>query len=250
VTEPLHHETRGAGTPTLVLLHGMGATGAVWEPLVDVLKPRWPGRIVVPDLHGHGRSPRLPLYSYGAMAAGVADLVRREDGVVAVGHSMGGVVALALGSGWFGCPVAKVVATSVKVRWNDDELLRMAALAAKPPVTFNSAAAALDRYLRVSGLESLVTPSSSIAAAGVVAVDGGFALAHDPGSMSMGAPDMAGLLAACRARVVLACGTEDQMVTPADLRELHPAAVVLDGVGHNPHVETPERFADVVLADG
>ncbi len=54
--------------PLLVLLHGLGATGQVW----DGVAARWPGGWVIPDLPGHGRSDRLPRYSFGSMAAELA----------------------------------------------------------------------------------------------------------------------------------------------------------------------------------
>jgi pimeloyl-ACP methyl ester carboxylesterase len=34
----LYLETHGSGQPVLVLLHGMGANGAVWRPLLEVLE--------------------------------------------------------------------------------------------------------------------------------------------------------------------------------------------------------------------
>jgi pimeloyl-ACP methyl ester carboxylesterase len=225
----------------------MAATGRVWDGVVDSLAGRWPGRIVVPDLSGHGRSPRLARYSFGAIAADVAALVGPDDDVVAVGHSMGGVVALALGSGWFGCRVVTAVAASVKVRWSGDELARAAAVAAKPVTWFDTEVDAVERYLRVSGLSSLVAPSSPVALDGIVESDGRFRLANDPITASVGAPDMAGLLTASRARVVLACGSADHMVASADLLELEPATVVLDGIGHNAHVEAPAMFADLIV---
>jgi pimeloyl-ACP methyl ester carboxylesterase len=45
-------------------------------------------------------------YSFGQHAADVAALLRPGEPVVVVGHSMGGVVGLALASGWFGVDVA------------------------------------------------------------------------------------------------------------------------------------------------
>ena len=41
--------------PTLLLLHGLGATAGVWADLVSELE--WPGRVIAPDLAGHGRAP-------------------------------------------------------------------------------------------------------------------------------------------------------------------------------------------------
>ena len=241
----MRFDEHGSGAPTLVLLHGMAATGRVWDLVVERLT--WPGRIVVPDLPGHGRSPHSPPYSFGSMAADVASVVGDDD-VVAVGHSLGGVVALALGSGWFGCRVTTVVAMSVKVRWSSDDLARAAALATRPVTWFDEEPAAVERALRVAGLSGLVEPSSPMATAGVVADGGRFRLAHDPATADLGAPDLAGLVAACRARVVLGCGSEDPMVGHADLVGYDPSAFVLEGIGHNAHVEAPDLVAGVISA--
>ncbi|MEU5977740.1 alpha/beta hydrolase [Streptomyces sp. NPDC047315] len=89
---PLHCRVSGApsGRPT-VLLHALGETGASWDRLAAELGAR--GRLLyVPDLRGHGRSPRSVGYSFAAM---YADVVALLDGhgladVDLVGHSMGG----------------------------------------------------------------------------------------------------------------------------------------------------------------
>ena len=57
---------------------------------------------------------------------------------------------------------------------------------------------------------------------------------------------MVGLLAACRAGVVLARGELDPMVSEADLDTLVPSHVTLAGLGHNPHVESPEAVAELI----
>ena len=54
----LHVKRGGSGQPTLLLLHGLGAVGEVWQGLEEVLTERWPGSWVIPDLPGHGRSAK------------------------------------------------------------------------------------------------------------------------------------------------------------------------------------------------
>src|SRR5205807_502070 len=113
---------------TLLLLHGLGATGAVWDGLTGLLDRPW----LAPDLPGHGGAARLPRYSFGGMAAAIADELPDIGPFVVVGHSLGGVVALALASGWFGIDVTAVVAVGVKVEWSEEDLARAAAIAARP----------------------------------------------------------------------------------------------------------------------
>src|ERR687890_2113846 len=77
----------GRGEPTVLLLHGLGATAEVWEGLAPLL----PGAWVAPDLPGHGGSAPLPAYTFAAVADAVADLVD-PAGTVILGHSLGGGV--------------------------------------------------------------------------------------------------------------------------------------------------------------
>lgn len=53
----LYCATYGRGTP-LLLVHGLGVSGAIFEPLIPALATRY--QVIVPDLRGHGQSRRLP----------------------------------------------------------------------------------------------------------------------------------------------------------------------------------------------
>jgi pimeloyl-ACP methyl ester carboxylesterase len=239
VGDPLRVLGGGDGQPLLILLHGLGANAQVWMDWRPVLAERWPGRWLAPDLPGHGGSSPLDRYSFGSLAAAVAQLVTPKDRTVVLGHSLGGVVGLALGSGWFGVPVQAVVGVGIKVKWTAVELDRARALAERPVQEFTSRADAVARYLRVSGLAGLVDPDGAAVDAGLREQTGTWRLAMDPRAFGVGAPDMFGLLAACRASVRLARGETDPMVSADDLAELRPDAVTLTGVGHNAHVEDP-----------
>jgi pimeloyl-ACP methyl ester carboxylesterase len=232
----------GSGDPVLLLLHGLGATGEVWSGLVDSLADRWPGSVVVPDLPGHGRSPSLARYSFGSLAAAVADELPPARPVAVLGHSLGGVVGLALASGWFGVAVSAVCGLGIKVRWSDDELAKAGELAARPAKVFGTREEADERALKVAGLVGLLPALDS----GVTSTPDGWRLALDSAAFGVGAPDMAGLLAACRGSVILAAGSTDPMSRAEDLRALRPDAVLLDGLGHNAHVENPRALWPLV----
>lgn len=225
--EELHVE-RGGDGPALLLLHGLGGSAAAWSGVTD----RWPGSWIAVDLPGHGSSVPLPRYSFGGLAAAVARVV---DGPVAVlGHSLGGVVGLALASGWFGVPVTAVCALGVKVSWSAEDLAKAGDLALRPTRVFGSEAEALDRARKVAGL-----PPGAPADRLVVEVDGGWRLALDPAAFAVGRPDLPGLLAAARCPVVMAAGAEDPMSPAAHLSALVPDPVLLPGLGHSAHVEDP-----------
>lgn len=229
----------GDGEPTLLLLHGLGATADVWRAWEPLLVAGWPGRWIAPDLPGHGGSDPLPRYSFGSVAAAVADLLDADEPVIVVGHSMGGVVGLTLATGWFGARIEAVVGVGIKVSWTDDEVARARALADRPVTWFASREEAAARYLRVSGLTGLLAVDDPATVAGLREEDGNWRLAQDPTTFAVGAPDMAGLLNASRARVTLARGERDPMVTDEELAGLDHSAVTLGGLGHNVHVERP-----------
>lgn len=87
-------EWPGSGT-TLVLLHGLGGNALGWAGLAEALTDR---PVLALDLPAHGESaPPTDGWEVAALGARVARLVapRCREGVVFVGHSWGGVVAIA-----------------------------------------------------------------------------------------------------------------------------------------------------------
>jgi len=230
----------GSGEPLLVLLHGLGATGDVWAGWRPLLARRWPGRWVAPDLPGHGGSPPVAGYTFDGFAAAVAGTAAPSARMVVLGHSLGGVVGLALASGRFGVPVQAVIGLGIKVGWTEEELARGRAAASRPVAWYASRDEAATRYLRVSGLAGLLPADDPVVDAGLREHDGRWRLAMDPAAFAVGAPDMAGLLARSQAVVTLARGEHDPMNTDEQLASLGVPATTLRGVGHNAHVENPE----------
>ncbi len=157
--------------------------------------------------------------------------------VAVLGHSLGGVVALTLASGWFGVDVRAAGGLGIKLRWTSEELGRAASLAAKPARVFGTREEASAWASRLAGV-----PLED----GVVEVDGGWRAALDPAAFGVGEPDVAGLLAVAKAPVVLAAGESDDMCPPEHLRAAQPGGIVLPGVGHNAHVEQPASVKPVL----
>ncbi|MFC0622853.1 alpha/beta fold hydrolase [Kribbella deserti] len=228
-----------SGRQTLLLIHGLGATGRVWDGWGDLLDATWPGRWMAPDLPGHGSAPPLSSYSFDSMTAALAPQLP-SDGLVAVGHSLGGVIALALASGRYGVQVDRAVALGVKVAWSADELAKATALAERPTAWFDSRAEAAARFLRVSGLVGLVEPDDPQVDHGLVSEGGRWRLAMDSRTFGVGAPDMETLLRESQAETVLARGELDPMNTEAQLNALHDKVLTLAALGHNAHVESPQ----------
>jgi len=229
----------GSGEPVLVLLHGLGATADVWAGWRPLLDQRWPGRWLAPDLPGHGGSPPLSSYTFESLAAAVAGIIGASARTVVLGHSLGGVVGLALAGDGFDVPVQAVIGLGIKVAWTEDELGRARTTAQRSPAWFASRDEAAARYLRISGLAGLLAAGDPAVDAGLREQRGRWRLALDPRAFAVGAPDMRQLLARCQARVTLARGEHDAMNTDDQLTQLGVPTVTLPGLGHNAHVEGP-----------
>ncbi|TPK65261.1 alpha/beta fold hydrolase [Mesorhizobium sp. B2-4-19] len=90
----LHAAEKGAGSKTIVLLHGFGGCADVWRDVIVSLAPS--ARTLAYDLPGHGLSLDFPDAGPAKVAARavLADLAaRRAKRIHLVGHSMGGAVA-------------------------------------------------------------------------------------------------------------------------------------------------------------
>ncbi|MSQ70146.1 MAG: alpha/beta hydrolase [Betaproteobacteria bacterium] len=228
----------GEGGARLLLIHGLSANADVWIPLEKHLQGRW----LAPDLRGHGRSPHAAPYGYALYAADVAELLGQDEEVTIVGHSMGGVVAMALATGWFGIKVRKVIAFGVKIRWAPDEVPKFQSLARSPAKLFDKREDALERYLKVSGLYGLVDPGSPIAASGVREDNGKFRLAADPMTYASTGPDLAPMVKAMKAPLRLGAGSKDPMVNAADMQPFDPNPRIIEDAGHNAQVERPQEL--------
>ncbi len=156
---------------TLVLLHGLGANRHVWDGVAELLSARGTS-VLAPDFRGHGRAAWTGHYSFGAMAADVAATLHSEYAAqpyAVVGHSMGGAVALALASGWFGPAPASVATIGVKIRWSDEELARIPDLAARPPREFADRAGAVEWFMKLAGLHGVLAGDDARIAATIKA---------------------------------------------------------------------------------
>jgi pimeloyl-ACP methyl ester carboxylesterase len=246
--QEIYAERFGAGAPLLVLLHGQGANGEVWNGMRPLIERDWRGACLIPDLRGHGRSFHGAPYAYGTYAADVAAAIGPDVETFLVGHSLGGAVAMMLASGWFGVRVRGVVAFGVKVNWSAEELARRRQFAGAPVRWFDRREEAIERYLKVSGQFGLVDPASPGAASGIAQENGKFRLAADPRVGGLDdPPDIRPIFAAAKAPVTLAVGERDAMVPLPDARDLDPGAAIIAGAGHNAHVERPELVWEVVI---
>jgi 3-oxoadipate enol-lactonase len=90
---PLSFIERGSGR-ALLLVHGLMATGEMFEPVLDRFAAHH--RVIVPDLRGHGRSRGLPPpYTVRQLAADLSALLEGLgiESADVLGYSQGGAVA-------------------------------------------------------------------------------------------------------------------------------------------------------------
>jgi pimeloyl-ACP methyl ester carboxylesterase len=235
----IRYQEGGSGSCTLLLLHGMGATAAVWTAVARALQERGGLRWLAADLSGHGGSLWRPLYSVGQMAAELAQLVGDAGELYIVGHSLGAYIGLALASGWFAVDVRGVLGIGPKIDWPPADVQAARELAARPLRRYATADEAWTRYRRVSGLTTEIALAGKWLERGVVHEDGGWRLAQDPRTFAVAGAPFASLAASATAPVLLARGEHDPMVTLEQLRAHAREVYDIPHTGHNAHVENP-----------
>lgn len=107
--------------PPLLLLHGLGASGRVFDPLFDRRKSKH--RLISVDLPRTARSGRWAASTPEAIGTALLEFLhaRRVSSFEIFGHSFGGLVALHLAS-LAGTPVSKLVVASTPAQGVPPEL--------------------------------------------------------------------------------------------------------------------------------
>jgi pimeloyl-ACP methyl ester carboxylesterase len=248
----------------VLLIHGLAGSSKTWDLVMPELGERYD--VIAPDLLGHGESAKpTGDYSLGAFASGLRDFlaVMGVPRVTIVGHSFGGGVAMQLayqhphlvdrlvlvGSGGLGREVS----------W----LLRVLALPGAEylmplwfPRPLVDRATEVGRFLgrrdiRNPRLAEMWRAYSSLAGAqnrkafvrtmrGVI----------EPGGQVVNASDR--LYLAARVPTLIVWGDRDGVIPVEHAYEAHEQIAgsrleILEGIGHFPHVEAPERFTAVLL---
>lgn len=92
---PLYvHEAGPPNAPAIVFLHGLGASGSMWQPQFEHLRNY---HCLAPDLPEHGKSANIGPFTLADSSERVAALIRertRNGRASIVGLSMGGAVAV------------------------------------------------------------------------------------------------------------------------------------------------------------
>lgn len=248
-------ELGGAGSPALVVLHGLLGSSRNWQSAGAALAARGP-RVVALDLRNHGESPWADDCGFAAMAADVASWLGRAGlgPVHLLGHSLGGKVAMRLAAERPGL-VARLTVVDIapraypgrlRVEFEAMRRLDLAALRSRREADASLAALLPDWALRQFVLTNLGQDGAGRWAwkVNLAALERALPeLTADPLLPGQGFPGPARLVR----------GGRSDYVTDADLAGFaarFPAsdAVTLPGSGHNPHFDSRSGFVDAVLA--
>jgi pimeloyl-ACP methyl ester carboxylesterase len=271
---PVHFIDFGGDGKPLLMVHGLGGNAMNWMAVGPELAKTH--HALALDLAGFGRTP---LFKRMATVGANADLVHAflekviGEPAVLMGNSMGGHIAILEAADhprWVSALVLVDPAIpGVHMRRPEPAMLGVAAALSIPGV----AELVLDRRMRELGPEGLVRQTLALVCADPTKVDPDIVDAHVQVTrerLSLGQQSSRAFLQATRslalrmadprfwARVrrvqaptLVVHGDRDRLIPLSAARDLvrrRPdwTLEILDGVGHVPMIETPERFLAVV----
>ncbi len=254
---------RGGEGEAVLLIHGLAGSSRTWRAVQPALARSYD--VIAPDLLGHGESAKpMGDYSLGAFASGLRDLlaVLEVPRATIVGQSFGGGVAMQLayqhpelcdrlvlvGSGGLGREVSwmlrlltlpgaehlmPLVFPRVVAERGDDMGRLLKRVGVKAPRlsemwrSYSSLAGAEDRKAFVRTIRGVIEPGGQV----VSALDRLYLAAHIP--------------------TLIVWGDRDDIIPVRHAYAAHEAIpgsrlVIIEGVGHFPHAEAPDRFVSVL----
>jgi pimeloyl-ACP methyl ester carboxylesterase len=248
----LHDGPRDA--PPLVLIHGSGATGGTWDPVVPALATHF--HVIRPDLPGHGQSPPGVSYDVPVQASRVAEML---DGlglsdVAVAGHSSGGYMATALAEQR--PDLVKSIALinsgpSPDALFRQPLLYRVLVGSPLGPLLWSMRSdAMIRRALSVAFTRPVEIPDSLIAETRRMAFDDFRKVLHYNGAY-IAARSVPSRLAGLGVPVLVIFGAADRRWDSASAHqyEVLPDVRVemLPGVGHTPMFEDPDATSRLLL---
>lgn len=251
---------RSGTGPSVLMLHGTGASSHSWRGLTAGLSPHF--EVIAPDLPGHGFSDPLPgwratLPQMADAIGGLLDTLKCNPHIV-IGHSAGAAILLRLALDGVISPRLIVSVNGALLPFTG--LARyvfspMARLLAVNPLTSRAFSWRLgDR----SAVERLLGDTGSHLSSENVALYARLAKspAHISGALAMMAgwnlDPLVADLPKLQCPLLLICGSRDRAVPPDDawtVRRLVPEArvIMLKGLGHLAHEESPDEVVDSIL---
>jgi pimeloyl-ACP methyl ester carboxylesterase len=250
--------------PAVMFIHGLTSSRRNWTHLVDKLNSDH--RVLAPDLFGHGASEKLMGdYSLGAHAATLRDLLDQLDieRVTLVGHSFGGGIAMQFCYLFPDRVDRLVLVASGGLGRSVSPLLRAATVPGAGWVLPVIASGWVRG--RVESVGRMLTSTGWRASADTTEIWRGFTSLSDgdsrraflattrgvidPGGQTVSAHDHLPL--AIDIPTLIVWGTKDRMIPAWHATTAHEViansrVVLFEDAGHFPHLDQPERFAQLL----
>ncbi len=241
---------RGSGEP-LLLIHGLGGAGMIWDPVLDRLASE--RDVIAIDMPGFGLSPELSEgtpASAANLGRAVAEFVRAQgiERPHVAGNSLGGWVALEMAKAG---ETRSICAISPAGLWRSPlgpkrGDLRRIGRGLRPLL----GAALANRGVRTALLQtSLAHPDRLTREEAEKLISGwldspGYDAANE--QMRLGVFEHAELVGV---PVTIAWGSADRLLGPPRPERMPPGTryLVLEGAGHTPTWDEPERVAGLIL---
>ncbi len=253
----------GGEGPALLLLHGIAGSSRAWTAVLSDLARDF--TVVAPDLLGHGNSAKPATdYSLGAYASGLRDFLEviGIDRATVIGQSFGGGVAMQLAYQYPDRCERLVLVDSGGLGREVSFFLRFFTLPGTEylmPALFPGFVAhagnAVSGFLERFGIRSpriaekwrayvsLTDPANRTAFVRILKA------VIEPGGQSVSALDR--LYLAADLPTLIMWGSEDDIIPVSHAHAAHQAMPesrleIIEGVGHFPHAECPDRFVAVL----
>jgi pimeloyl-ACP methyl ester carboxylesterase len=259
----LTYRLAGKG-PLVLLIHGMAGSATTWRHVMPALSEHF--TVLAPDLLGHGESDKTKGdYSLGAMASTLRDLIVAlgYKRATVVGQSYGGGIAMQFAYQYPERCERLVLVDSGGLGSEVNPLLRMLTLPGSEAVLLVACAPPVRHVVESIGRAALrkkiqdapVIPElwRSYSSLGNVEARRAFLrtlrAVIDPRGQAVSANDKLYLAAGIPTLIIW--GAEDRIIPVEHAYAAHAAIPgswleIIEGVGHYPHCEDPERFVDVL----
>lgn len=250
----------GGKGPLVLLIHGMAGSATTWRQVMPALCERF--TVLAPDLLGHGRSDKTHGdYSVGAFATALRDLIVALgfERATVVGQSYGGGIAMQFSYQYPERCERLVLVNAGGLGSEVNTILRLLTLPGSEAALLIACAPPVRRVVESIGRMALrkkletapVIPElwRSYTSLGDVATRKAFLRTLrgviDPRGQALSAADRLYLAAGMPTLIIW--GDDDPIIPVKHGYAAHAAIPgswleILDGVGHYPHCEAPERF--------
>ncbi|MCD9025998.1 alpha/beta fold hydrolase [Cohnella silvisoli] len=242
------YEEAGSGHP-IVLLHGYCGSHRYWDEAMPLLAAQ--GRVIAPDLRGHGASSASEgVYTMEQLADDLAALLDelKLSRVNLIGHSLGGYIALAFADKYPERLLALGLAHSTS--FPDGEAAQANRLKAADTIRTKGIAAFVDDLIPKLFADSSRTDKPELLRK---AKEIGYETSADGAvGCALGMrerPDRGYVLEKLDLPILLLAGQLDGVIPPEKrfpVSKINVTAITLEGVAHMGMMEDPQAFAGAI----